>query len=90
MTEYWFKPKRYGWGAAPTSWQGWLVVVGFTVVSLLIAWVFIVAPTTAGIEPSSSDVFWFLALEFLAAVALIYVCKVKTDGEWRWRWGSKE
>lgn len=30
MTTYWFRPKRVGWGATPSSWQGWL----FTVVLL--------------------------------------------------------
>jgi hypothetical protein len=25
MAEYWFKPKRYGYGATPVTWQGWAV-----------------------------------------------------------------
>ena len=23
---YWFRPKRYGYGATPVTWEGWLVV----------------------------------------------------------------
>jgi hypothetical protein len=23
MTRYWFRPKRYGYGATPTTWEGW-------------------------------------------------------------------
>jgi hypothetical protein len=23
MTRYWFKPKRYGYGATPATWEGW-------------------------------------------------------------------
>ena len=23
MTRYWFKPKRYGYGATPVTWEGW-------------------------------------------------------------------
>jgi hypothetical protein len=23
MTEYWFRPKRDGYGATPVTWQGW-------------------------------------------------------------------
>jgi hypothetical protein len=26
---YWFKPKRYGWGAIPANWKGWLATFGF-------------------------------------------------------------
>ena len=25
MAKYWFKPKRYGYGATPVTWQGWMV-----------------------------------------------------------------
>ena len=26
--QYWYAPKRYGWGwGAPTSWHGWVVLV---------------------------------------------------------------
>ena len=28
MAEYWFKPKRYGYGATPVTWQGWAVTLG--------------------------------------------------------------
>jgi len=28
MAEYWFKPKRYGYGATPATWQGWAVTLG--------------------------------------------------------------
>ena len=23
MSRYWFKPKRYGYGATPATWEGW-------------------------------------------------------------------
>ena len=23
MTRYWFRPKRYGYGATPSTWEGW-------------------------------------------------------------------
>jgi len=28
----WFGPKQFGWGARPTSWEGWAVVAAFGVV----------------------------------------------------------
>ena len=27
MTKYWFRPKRYGFGATPITWQGWAVTI---------------------------------------------------------------
>ena len=27
MARFWFKPRRYGYGAAPTTWEGWTVTV---------------------------------------------------------------
>ena len=35
MTAYWFKPKRYGYGATPITWEGWVVTLG-TVVAMVV------------------------------------------------------
>jgi hypothetical protein len=32
VTRYWFKPKRYGYGATPVTWQGWCATAAFVVV----------------------------------------------------------
>ena len=32
MTHYWFKPKRYGYGATPMTWQGWAVTIAAVIV----------------------------------------------------------
>jgi hypothetical protein len=83
---YWFKPKRYGYGAAPANWRGWLATVGF----IVIAYAFL-----AGIVAYRSEltvetvIVWavaFVALE----LAFIWIAWKKTDGVWRWRWGSKD
>ena len=83
MTTYWFKPKRYGYGATPTSWQGWCVTIGtvlaMVAVSLLLR--------------LTERYYWALALLLAfdaAAIALLFiVSRHKTDGEWRWRWGDR-
>jgi len=83
---YWFKPKRYGWGATPANWRGWLATFGFVV----IAYAFF-----AGIVAYRSEltvgavIAWaagFVAVELL----FIWIAWKKTDGAWRWRWGSKD
>ena len=33
----WFGPKRIGWGYRPQTWQGWLIMLAFTVIVVLIA-----------------------------------------------------
>ena len=82
MTKFWFKPKRYGYGATPVTWQGWLVTLG-TVAAM-------VAVSLSLRVTERHD--WSLAVMFtfdvLALGALFVVSRRKTDGQWRWRWGE--
>jgi hypothetical protein len=83
MAEYWFKPKRYGYGATPVTWQGWAVTLG-TVLAIVAASLYL---------RLTAKSLWTLAalLMFDAAVvsALVIVSYRKTEGEWRWRWGDR-
>lgn len=81
MGEYWFKPRRYGYGATPTSWQGWAVVAAFVLVLLGTAKVLI---TDAHPHPGL-----FIVAVLAEVAGLILVCRAKTDGAWRWRWGGE-
>ncbi|MCA9486741.1 hypothetical protein H6501_00925 [Candidatus Woesearchaeota archaeon] len=74
--KYWFKPKRYGYGATPSSWEGWVVVLLF--IFLLIAISLFVGP----------EKIWFYVFLLLFTPLLVYISQVKTDGDWRWRWGK--
>jgi O-antigen/teichoic acid export membrane protein len=83
MTTYWFRPKRYGYDATPTTWQGWLVIAAF---------VFVVATATSRLAATGADSrgFWIaVVIDVVALVALVIVTRRKTDGEWRWRWGDR-
>ncbi len=83
MTTYWFKPKRYGYGATPVTWQGWAVtlaaVAAMVAVSLFLR--------------LTERHYWalavMLAFDAAAIIALATVSYCKTDGEWRWRWGDR-
>ncbi len=83
MTAYWFKPKRYGYGATPVTWQGWAVVLG--TVAVMVA--------ASAYLRSTEPGYWGLGLMFaFDAVALIFLAIVtrrKTEGGWRWRWGGR-
>ncbi len=80
MNQYWFRPKRYGYGATPTNWEGW-GVIALDVVVVAISVVHLVHERSfAGAVP------WIAAIA-IATGALVYVSRRKTAGAWKWRWG---
>lgn len=83
MTEYWFKPKRYGYGATPTTWQGWAVTLG-TVAAMVAVSLFLRLN-----EPHDWSAAVMLGFDALALALLFVVSRRRTDGEWRWRWGDR-
>ena len=85
MTQYWFKPKRYGYGATPVSWEGWTVT--------FLAAAFVAGSIVAmNLVVDKSDVVAWLVWAALIAVAtfwFIQFTRRRTEGEWRWRWGNR-
>jgi hypothetical protein len=83
MTAYWFKPKRYGYGATPVTWEGWAVTLG-TVIAMVVV--------SLCLRLTERN-YWALAAVFAfdaaALFALFVVVRRKTDGEWRWRWRGR-
>lgn len=81
--EDWFAAKRYGYGSGlPIAWQGWAVMGGYIAVALL-----------CGLMVEWDESIGSIAAAILlipATVALIMVCKARTRGGWRWRWGEKD
>jgi len=47
MTEYWFRPKTYGYGATPVNWKGWASSL-VAVVALLVVFRLFVLPVPGG------------------------------------------
>ena len=83
MTRYWFKPKRYGYGATPATWEGW----AFT--GLIVAIVAVAASLLFrnGHAPSGPMALVWWAFVAIVIALTVVVAKFKTDGAWRWRWG---
>lgn len=77
---FWFKPRRYGYGAAPFTWQGW-ALSGLFVVSVLVV-AYAIATAMIGLWPG------FFAVAALA-VAFVAIVRIKSSGVWRWRWGQE-
>ena len=80
MTTYWFKPKRYGYGATPTTWQGWAMTLGT---------VFVMVAVSLYLRLTEQNLWALLAFDVLALVTLAVISRNKTEGEWRWRWGDR-
>lgn len=75
---YWFRPKLFGWGAVPVTWQGWLATLGLIAVAI---------PVAALIE-ARGVIYAGVLLPLI--IAYVWLCWVKTDGEWKWRWGADQ
>ena len=73
---YWFKPKTRGYGNVPTTWQGWVVTVGFTL------FVFAMAFATYA---ESIPHLWTVVIVLVVTAAYVPFIRAKTDGAWRWR-----
>ena len=86
MTGYWFRPKRYGYGATPVTWQGWALTGGAVIVDCRRR---AVAPAQWR-ENHRAAWIAFFAIEAVVIAILWIVSRRKTDGEWRWRWGGSQ
>lgn len=84
MSKAWFKPKSRGYGAVPSSWQGWLLVFLNGAVIGALVWYFWQAPED-GLHLAV-----LLGGALLSSILLVVIAKAKTDGEWRWRKGGDD
>lgn len=82
----WFKPKTYGYGATPTTWQGWSIVAAFIAAVLVLAWLLFGFDRSE--PPGIFSLIMFFKFVVLLVLAVWVVSKRNTDGEWRWRWGK--
>ena len=82
MSEYWFKPKRYGLGARPSTWEGWALTIGYVAALITLGAVF---GESGGSRPVT-----FVAIGTALTVIFVGLSWLKTEGGWRWRWGDDE
>ena len=84
MTRYWFRPKRYGYGATPITWEGWAVT--FAVVLAMVAISLVLRLESKSLWALGA----LVTFDVVALAALAIVSCRRTDGEWRWRWGVEK
>lgn len=82
--KYWYKRRRYGWGWAPVTWQGWSVVVA------CLGAIIVAAMVLLGDEPHNT---WTADSWTFLGVAAIILCILLASGYARgprpkWRWGT--
>ena len=82
---YWFRPKRYGYGATPVTWEGWALTIAVA------ATVMVSIVLMNRLVGRSDFAVWILWAAFIAVLTLSFVrvTRSRTDGEWRWRWGDQ-
>lgn len=73
INKYWFKPKLYGYGAYPTTWEGWTLILIF----LILFGYFI-----GDFKKTYSYISFSLAM-FLVIILLI-ISYIKTQDGWSW------
>lgn len=78
LNKYWFKPKVYGYGAFPATWEGWATIVIFVIGVL----------STVSIAEKNLTSFIVVLITWIIIIS--YVSRIKTDGEWKWRWGKED
>jgi len=84
MARYWFRPRRYGYGATPVTWEGWALTVAVaSIVAISVAAMNLLADR-------ANFAVWIAWAAIIAAVVVSFVriSRQRTDGEWRWRWNA--
>jgi hypothetical protein len=84
MNDIWFRRKTYGWGWTPCSWEGWLV---------LLVWTIFFVRNTIRIaqisEETKGSLPWLILSQFLWIIALLAIAYLKGEPP-RWQWGKKK
>jgi len=81
----WFKPKRYGFGAAPSSWQGWALTIAYVaIVTALAVWF---SADGAQVEQRAPS---FIVITLVLTIIFVGIAWRTTEGGWSWRWGDKD
>lgn len=76
---YWFRARKYGYGSGlPLRWQGWAVLIGYMLIVTAAAG--LLAPRT---------IVGFLLVIGVSTAFLFTICRSRTRGGWRWRWGDE-
>jgi len=80
----------YGYDTQPLNWKGWMSVLVYVAVVMSFTVPLTILPPLSEPERAGDDVAIWLVLMVVATLTFFRLCWVKTDGQWRWRWGQSE
>ena len=83
--QYWFRPKKWGWGFTPITWEGWLATLVLVGVLLTSAWINNFFEITGPNGKQAAQFFFDMILIIL--VTTPYMLK-GTKGEVKWNFGT--
>lgn len=84
MAQYWFKQKRFGFGAGlPKTWEGYAIILGYIVAVAAIA-----GGLPALFEDKALGALIAITIVIVLTVPFLIICEGRTEGGWRWRWGG--
>ena len=84
MARYWFRQKTFGYGATPSTWQGWALTIAGCL------GLFAVVLLGPAIRDNSLRALWMVLGSAAVAVPTTLIAYFKTEGGWRWRNGRDE
>ena len=84
MPRYWFRQKKLGYGATPSTWQGWVLTIASS------AALFAVVLTGPAIRDNVLRALWMILGAAAIVVPSTLLAYIKTEGGWRWRSGRDE
>jgi hypothetical protein len=76
MNQFWFMPKLKGYGATPTTWEGYTLVAVFASVVLICVLVMLWREKTLSIFPLP------MIVVAVSTIVFLVICAWKTDGAW--------
>ncbi len=82
MKHEWFKAKQYGWGWYPSTWQGWVILLDWLAICILL---FLKIDKNS--HSVSDTLISFFIPFILLIILLIFICW-GTGERPRWRWGN--
>lgn len=86
--DHWFKPKTYGYGATPSNWKGWAATLTYAAVIVGLGLTLVGRPLGGNGPDAARIVTWLVMVAAITSAFLLFT-KSKTDGEWKWRWGTR-
>ena len=86
LNKYWFKPKSYGYGYYPITWEGWITVLLIISILSISAYVNNFFDST---DPNTQQGFRYLLDITIFMFAINPIMLKRTEEEVTWKWGKK-